>query len=597
MSTKSGTMDALPRLPSTPGMSDIHHFLQNALEDRGTLVAICWTLQNGLTEYSLTVQCNPRGGDAEWKMYAGSGTRAEILWTYVSCDVLLVSNLVQTSCGGGFSTLESVPVAESSRTWRDSGSGVDTLYEMEAFDLNQFNQRKAEKEKKTPPVDAQPAGGAPKAKIMPILINDPTDQAQAPAAPKTSRPPFQKTGAKPASASVSEENLPLRESAPVVAKRSSALAGDVAQVQMPTLLQSILMAKMTGKLRIEFNQRHADVFFKDGIAVHAATHDTIGEEGIFEILTWKEGEFYFESRVETHERTIKHKMDTLLLQGMQIIDNATFLRNAGLRPEATMHRRNQNLSESQFEAMVQTGAPLPLAAQKKFYQAIIDGSTVGQLLDRLKLPRSRWIPLMCNMLRCELISLSMGSSKTAVRPALEPKSIDKRAIQNVMMSLRRPETGLFTYPAFLYFLEQEYFRGYRSASPISIIIFNMRMSSGNVNVKEPLPLAAVSEAVRRISRAKRHVDMMAHYETFDYAMLLPNTKVSGAAVFANRILKALKEEPLMPGLDPDRLSIAFGVASIPEDCVDLSLLLSAAEVAKNAALNNTNPIVLYRDIK
>jgi GGDEF domain-containing protein len=580
-------------------MSDIHHFLQKALEDRGTLVAICWTPQNGLTEYSLTVQCNPRGGDAEWKMYGGSGTRAEILWTYVSCDVLLVHNLVQTSCGDGFSTLEMQPVGqEASGTWRDSGSGQNTLYEMEAFDLQQFNKRKESQGKLPAEPDLRTSGPAVKQPDAAVVKNDATDNKTAAAAAagedkSFSPPPFQKTGAKPAGV-----NLPLREHAPAVPKRrSSALAGDIAQVQMPTLLQSILMAKMTGKLRIESNQRHADVFFKDGVAVHASTHDTMGEEGIFEILSWKDGEFYFESGVETPERTIKQKMDNLLLQGMQIIDNATFLRNSGLRPEAVMHRLHQNLSESQFESMVQQGAPIPLGAQKSFYQAIGDGTTVSQLLEKVKLPRSRWILLMCNMLRCELITLGSSSSKTSDRPALEPKSIDKRAIQNVMMSLRRPETGLFTYPAFLYFLEQEYFRGYRSASPISIIVFNMRINSSNANVKEPLPLAAVSEAVRRISRAKRHVDMMAHYETFDYAMLLPNTKVSGAAVFANRILKTLKEEPLMPGLDPERLSIAFGVASIPEDCVDLSLLLSAAEVAKNAALNNANPIVLYRDIK
>src|SRR6185437_3045832 len=152
--------------------------------------------------------------------------------------------------------------------------------------------------------------------------------------------------------------------------------------------------------------------------------------------------------------------------------------------------------------------------------SIDDGKTVQHLLEKLRLPRSHWIPLMCNMMRCDLVILSQSTGTArSTKPALEPKSIDKRAIQNVMMSLRRPETGLFTYPAFLYFLEQEYFRGYRSASPISIVVLQMRMWSDHLDpVREPLPHGAVSEAVRRISRVKRHVDMMALYETFDYAL-------------------------------------------------------------------------------
>jgi GGDEF domain-containing protein len=167
-----------------------------------------------------------------------------------------------------------------------------------------------------------------------------------------------------------------------------------------------------------------------------------------------------------------------------------------------------------------------------------------------------------------------------------------------MMSLRRPETGMFTYPAFLYFLEQEYFRGYRSASPISIVVFQMRVRNGASDaIREPLPVAAVSEAVRRISRVKRHVDLLAHYETFDYALLLPNTKTGGAGVFANRVIKALKASALAPGIDSSNLSLSFGVACIPEDTLDLSLLLSGAEVAQNASQHSNNPVTLYRDVK
>ena len=167
-----------------------------------------------------------------------------------------------------------------------------------------------------------------------------------------------------------------------------------------------------------------------------------------------------------------------------------------------------------------------------------------------------------------------------------------------MMSLRRPETGMFTYPAFLYFLEQEYFRGYRSGSPLSVMVMEMRVVSGPPHLsREPLDVPAVAEVVRRISRLKRHIDLLAHYDQYDYAMLLPNTKTSGANIFAQRVARAIWSSPLAYGVDSANLSLAFGVACIPDDCLDLGVLLAAAEAAKAQALRAAVPIALYRDLK
>jgi GGDEF domain-containing protein len=506
-------------------MADIHHLLTQAMENRGTQHEVSWTPLESLSEYTLIVEANPRGGDAEWRMYTGAAQRTKPLWTYISCDVLLVFNLVTSSCG----EMRSDGGADA------SGRTSNTYYRLDA-------------------------------------VKTQDDMA-----------PFKTT--------VGSETMSI-------VRASSALTGDLAHVQMPTLLQSILMAKMTGLLKIESDNRIADVYFVDGVPVHGAATDTVGEESIFELLTWKEGTFNFKPNSTTDARTIKQNLDALLLQGMQLIDNAAYLRNLGLRPEAHVVMKDKNLSERQFETKISQGAPINLALQKHFYKSIPDCDTVQDLLEKLRIPRSQWISVMCNLLRCDVISIEQPSNKRSA-PPLEPKAIDKRAIQNVMMSLRSPETGMFTYPAFLYFIEQEYFRAYRSASPISVIVFQMRIYSANMDpVREPLPLIALSEATRRISRVKRHVDLLAHYETYDYALLLPNTKTGGAQTFANRVVKALTSESLVPGLvDTSNLSLAFGIASIPEDFHDLSLLLTAAEVAKNAAAHAESPIVLYRDIK
>lgn len=524
----------MPRLPSTPSMQDIHHLLTNSLENRGSQFETSWTPTEGLTNYSLLVEANPRGGDAEWKMFAGPPENAKLLWTYLSCDVLLVYNLVSSSCGDG-------PNSLGAGGSLSSGFGRKTSKTYYRLDVVQTQDDMS-------PIRTTLGGG---------------DLA--------------------------------------IVRASSALTGDLAHVQTPTLLQSILMAKMTGRLVVDSTKGEAEVYFLDGVPIHALTTDnTIGEESIFELLTWKEGNFRFEPKVQADARTVHTNLDSLLLQGMQLIDNATYLRNSGLRPEARLVRKYPDLSEKDFERLVSGGAPWPLGLQKSFYQSLNENETVQQFLERIRMPRSQWIPLMCNMLHCNLFEVKHArTGKMNVRPPLDPKTIDKRAIQNVMMSLRSPETGMFSYPAFLYFLEQEYFRAYRSASPISVIVFQMRIYSPKMDpVREPLPVMAIGEAVRRISRVKRHVDLLANYEAYDYALLLPNTKTGGAQIFVNRVVKALLGEPLIPGLvDSSNLSVAFGIASIPEDFLDLSLLLAGAEMAKNMALHSDSPVVLYRDIK
>ncbi len=184
-----------------------------------------------------------------------------------------------------------------------------------------------------------------------------------------------------------------------------------------------------------------------------------------------------------------------------------------------------------------------------------------------------------------------------VKPSFNPKHIDSGAIESVMMSLRRHDTGLFIYPAFLYFLEEEFFRIYRAKGVMSVLLFEMRevvIIDGNVRRKALSP-DAVADAAIRISTKKRHTDIVAHYEGYDFGIILPSTKSSGARVFVQKILKALTDLPLA-GTDGKQISFAFGVASIPEDFVNINMMLGAAELAMNYARDRNQQILFYRDL-
>lgn len=109
------------------------------------------------------------------------------------------------------------------------------------------------------------------------------------------------------------------------------------------------------------------------------------------------------------------------------------------------------------------------------------------------------------------------------------------------MSLRREDTGLFIYPAFLYFLEEEFFRIYRARGTMSLLIFEIRelVETPEGFKRKPISTEAVADAVMRIFKRKRHTDILGHYEAFDFAAILPGTKPGGASVLRRRSTKVL----------------------------------------------------------
>jgi len=327
-------------------------------------------------------------------------------------------------------------------------------------------------------------------------------------------------------------------------------------------------------------------------------------------MSWKQGDFNFEPKVKCDAKTVKSIIETLVAQGIQLLDRRAYLKNAGITPDTVLAPVISNLTELDFISRVSRGAPTDIGTLGRFYKAVDGRRKLNEIIGSLKITPTQAMILVYHLMIADCVKVGsfspsiVGKTSTSLPAmksggAVEPRNIDSVAIQSVMMALRRAETGMFIYPAFLYFLEQEYFRSYRSGSPLSVFVFEMRYitKQGSELVRQILPPPALLDAVGRISQLKRHVDLLAHYDAFDYAMLLPNTKSSGAEIFGNRLVKALSAAPLVGGIDASRLVLSFGSASIPEDFLDLSLLLGAADAAMNKARHTRQQLVMYRDMK
>lgn len=505
------------RISQTPGLAEVDQFLEQSMSAAhvGKTLEVRWFSPDKKLDFVLEVTGHQVGGDPEWRLSQAVDDESEHLWTYVSADMLLIHNLILTTCG------------ESHKSFAGEGKILKTT------------------------------DGYPQIYKMPSsYYSTPVEELQS-AADQSGKP------------------------------QAAVLRGDIEVIDVSNLLNSMRMSKASGRLTIKTEGDEAELFFDDGNVVHAKCPEAIGDECLLVVSTWKKGTFRLDPGVKSDRKTVRDPLEKLLLKGVLLSDKQNFLENYDVNMDTVLLKNRNDLAEADFEAVSQAVASgsylsYDMTFQKNFYLAIDNKSTLRDIVKRLGLMRSQWVPLLVRMLKCQFISVQNASPNSV--PLAVPKPIDRSAILSVMTVLKRPETGLLTYPAFLYFLEQEFLRHRRINKPMSVVVIEMRVNDDSPNGShQPLPPALLGEVVRRIASLKRDVDYVAHYEMFDLAAILPDTTSDGAYIFTERIMAALFGDPLSTEFLDAQISLSMGIASVPADGTDLQTLLGAAEAARKQA--------------
>jgi GGDEF domain-containing protein len=154
------------------------------------------------------------------------------------------------------------------------------------------------------------------------------------------------------------------------------------------------------------------------------------------------------------------------------------------------------------------------------------------------------------------------------------------------------ETGLLTYPAFLFMLEREFYLAWRANRGLSILIFSVNCPQATRLGVRSLD-GPIKEYLSLVMKTKRKYDVLAHYKDDLFALILPQTAVSGAKGVARRMLKALEAKSNPFGAS---LGCSFGAADVRCDGRTLSMVLVAAEQARNTAEEIGPKILAYRDL-
>jgi CheY-like chemotaxis protein len=108
-----------------------------------------------------------------------------------------------------------------------------------------------------------------------------------------------------------EEDTPVEQ---------GAFRGDLEQMSLIELIQSIDMNCKSGKLHLEANHERGSLFFENGKIVDAVTKNLSGDKAIFRMMTWARGKFTFFSGVEPTLRRMNLKSQELILEGLRQFD-------------------------------------------------------------------------------------------------------------------------------------------------------------------------------------------------------------------------------------------------------------------------------------
>ncbi|HNG20347.1 MAG TPA: DUF4388 domain-containing protein, partial [Candidatus Obscuribacter sp.] len=354
-------------------------------------------------------------------------------------------------------------------------------------------------------------------------------------------------------------------------------SGSLKQISLVKLLRLYKAARVSGRLRLDTQDAAAVIYLHEGETLQALMGELKGDEALTEILLMSDGQFVLSRGISTANaaRNIETPPEVLLANHKQMAYLLKELQDYGMQANSTFVRSDASLTKQEFLRIASQEAPMDPEIMSKLYIKLDGKQTLAELAKTAGLSRLRLIEALYHMVSFELVDIYMPPAAPR-QLVVTPKKIDGAMIQSVMMSLRREDTGLFIYPAFLYFLEEEFFRVYRARGTMTVIVFEMRdevNTDGGVK-RRVLPSVAIADAAGRIAGRKRHTDVVAHYEAYDYAVVLPGTGSAGTKVFIKKIIKALTETPLA-GMDGRKLVIAFGTATIPEDFTNLNSMLGA----------------------
>jgi hypothetical protein len=99
-----------------------------------------------------------------------------------------------------------------------------------------------------------------------------------------------------------------------------AFQGSLAELHLPDIIQLISVSGKTGVFNLVDGALRGQIFLNEGKIVHAQLEDISGEEAVYALAIWSQGEFKFEPGIATDQKTIAKSNTNLLMEAARRLD-------------------------------------------------------------------------------------------------------------------------------------------------------------------------------------------------------------------------------------------------------------------------------------
>ncbi|HKO54557.1 MAG TPA: DUF4388 domain-containing protein [Thermoanaerobaculia bacterium] len=99
-----------------------------------------------------------------------------------------------------------------------------------------------------------------------------------------------------------------------------AFQGSLKELPLPDIIQLVSVSGKTGKFTLSREHDRGFIFLKNGQMVHATVGDLVGEEAIYSLAIWNQGEFQFSPNEEPDRQTITKSNTNLLMEAARRLD-------------------------------------------------------------------------------------------------------------------------------------------------------------------------------------------------------------------------------------------------------------------------------------
>jgi hypothetical protein len=99
-----------------------------------------------------------------------------------------------------------------------------------------------------------------------------------------------------------------------------AFQGSLAELHLPDIIQLISVSGKTGVFHLVDGALKGQIYLHEGKIVHAVLEDVHGEEAVYALAIWSQGDFKFEPGIATEQRTITKSNTNLLMEAARRLD-------------------------------------------------------------------------------------------------------------------------------------------------------------------------------------------------------------------------------------------------------------------------------------